>query len=179
MRDSAVRPIRLDLDQFAPPRTRHAVGVLVLVLSLVTAVALVLRYRDLTLELNRMQAAQAIAGAERRPAREIPKARLDEEARTAELVRRQLALPWPEIVRTVEESAMSDVAVLQLQPDALRHELRLTAEARNQDMMLEFLRRLAMAKVLRDVHVVRHQVQMDNPERPVNFSILAVIGEKP
>lgn len=171
--------MRLDLDHVAPPRTRHTAGVLVLVLSLAAAVTLVLRYRDLTLELERMQAAHAIAGAERRPARDLPKARLDEEARTAELVLRQLTLPWPEIVRTVEEAAMRDVAVLQLQPDALRHELRLTAEARNQDMMLEFLQRLALAKVLGDVHVVRHQVQMDNPERPVNFSIMAVIGERP
>ena len=87
--------------------------------------------------------------------------------------------PWSEIVRSVEEAATGEVAVLLLQPDALRRELRLSAEARNQDMMLEFLRRLASVKVLADVHVVRHQVQMEDPERPVNFSILAVMREKP
>ena len=174
-----MKPPRLDLDHVAPQRRSLAAGALLWLISLAVAATLVLRYRDLTLELDRMQVARAVSGTERSPARAIPAARLDEEARAAETVLRQLALPWSEIVRTVEEAATGDVAVLLLQPDALRRELRLAAEARNQDMMLEFLRRLASVKVLADVHVVRHQVQMEDPERPVNFSILAVMREKP
>ncbi len=174
-----MKPPRLDLDHVAPQRRSLAAGALLLLISLAVAATLVLRYRDLTLELDRMQVARAVSGTERSPARAIPAARLDEEARAAETVLRQLALPWSEIVRTVEEAATGDVAVLLLQPDALRRELRLAAEARNQDMMLEFLRRLASVKVLADVHIVRHQVQMEDPERPVNFSILAVMREKP
>lgn len=174
-----MKPPRLDLDHVALHRRSLAPGALLLLISLAVAATFVLIYRDLALELDRMQVAGAVSGTERRPAKSIPKARLDEEARAAETVLRQLALPWPEIVHTVEEAATGDVAVLLLEPDALRRELRLSAEARNQDMMLEFLRRLASVKVLADVHVVRHQVQMEDPERPVNFSILAVMREKP
>ena len=174
-----MKPPRLDLDHVALHRRSLAAGALLLLISLAVAATLVLIYRDLEIELDRMQVASAVSGTERSPAKSIPKARLDEEARAAETVLRQLALPWPEIVHTVEEAATGDVAVLLLEPDALRRELRLSAEARNQDMMLEFLRRLASVKVLADVHVVRHQVQMEDPERPVNFSILAVMREKP
>lgn len=174
-----MRTPRLDLDHVAPPRARRAAGVLLLVLSFAIATSLILRYRSVALEMDRMQAALALAGTERRPAQEVPKAKLDEAARAADLVLRQLSLPWPEIVRTVEAAATRDVAVLQLQPDALRRELRLTAEARSQDMMMEFLRRLAEAKALGDVHIVSHQVQLEDPQRPLQFSILALMRGTP
>ena len=174
-----MRRPRLDLDHVAPPRAHHAAGVLLLVLSFAIATSFILRYRDAALEMERMHAALALAGAERRPAKAVPKAKLDEAVRAAETVLRQLALPWPEIVRTVEAAATSDVAVLQLQPDALRRELRLSAEARNQDMMMEFLRRLAAAKALGEVHIVSHQVQLEDPQRPLQFSILALMKETP
>ena len=174
-----MRPPRLELDHVAPVRRRHAAGVLLLALSLVVAASLVVRYRAAALELDRVQAARELAGVERKAARAVPKARLDEEARAAEAVLRQLTLPWPEIMRTVEEAATPDIAVLQLQPDALRRELRLAAETRDQDMMLEFLRRLASAKALGDVHVVSHQVQVEDRQRPLQFSILALMRDKP
>jgi hypothetical protein len=174
-----LRPLRLDLDHVASADRYRAVGALLLVFSLAVAVALVLRYGDAAIELDRMQIARALVGTGRNSVKAVPKAKLDEEARTADAVLRQLTLPWPDIIRTIEEAATRDVAVLQMQPDALRRELRLSAEARNQDMMLEFLRRLASAKALGDVHIVSHQVQMEDPQRPLQFSILALMRERP
>lgn len=168
-----MRPPRIELDHTAGPRPRWALGAAVLGLSLVFAATLVLRHRDTALELERMETVRALAGTERQPARAVPKAKLEDEARAAEAVLRQLTLPWPEIVRTVEEAATRDVAILQLQPDALRRELRLSVEARDRDGMLEFLRRLTAASALEGAHVVSHQLRVDDPQRPLQFSILA------
>lgn len=173
-----MRPPRIDLDHAAGPRPRRALGAVVLGLSLVLAATLVLRHRDAAIELERLEATRGLAGG-REPARAVPKARLEEEARAAEAVLRQLALPWAEILRTVEDAATQEVAILQLQPDALRRELRLAAEARDQDGMLEFLRRLTAAGTLDGVHVVSHQVQLQDPQRPLHFSILALMRRAP
>ena len=53
-----------------------------------------------------------------RPARPIPREKVEEEARNAEAVVRQLTLPWASIIGNIEQAATREVAILQLQPDA-------------------------------------------------------------
>jgi len=43
--------------------------------------------------------------------------------------------------------------------------------------MFNFVRRLADAPLLADVHLVSHQVQREDPQHPVQFSIQASIRE--
>ena len=57
--------------------------------------------------------------------------------------------------------------------------LRLTAEARNREAMFEYLRRLAQARGLAEVHLVSHQVQRDDPQRPIQFTVQAASEELP
>ena len=173
------RPGELQLDYVAPVRRRPWLGVMVLAASLGMAGELWLLHRDAQLELERLQVTGGLVSAERRPARAAPKERLEEEVRGAEAVVRQLTLPWASLIRTVERAATRDVAILQLQPDAESRLLRLTAEARNRDAMFEYVRRLGAAKDLADVHVVSHQVQRDEPQRPVQFSVQASLRSSP
>lgn len=168
-----MRPPRIELDHAAAPRPRRALGLAVLGLSLALAATLIVRHRDAAHELERLRTAAGLAGGGQRLAAAVPKAQLDEETRAAEAVLRQLTLPWPEIVRTVEDAAMQEIAILHLQPDALRRELRLAAQARDRDGMLEFLRRLSADGSLEAPHVVSHQVRTEDPSRPLEFSILA------
>jgi hypothetical protein len=104
---------------------------------------------------------------------------VEEEAKNAETVVRQLTLPWASLVGTIEEAATRDVAILQLQPDAQQRLLRLTAEARHQKAMVEYLRRLVSASALTDVHVVSHQVQQEDPLRPIQFAVQASLRGVP
>lgn len=163
----------LELDYIAPPRRPLWPGVLLLAVSLAVAGELFMRYRQVQVELARLETAGGLLNVERRPMRAIPKERLEEEAKNAEAVIRQLTLPWASLVETIEEAATRDVAILQLQPDAQQRLLRLTAEARHQEAMLEYLRRLAATRILTDVHVVSHQVQLENPQRPIQFAVQA------
>lgn len=164
---------RLELDFIASPRRRAWPGVVLLAVSLGIAAVLGLHYRDVQLELKRLEIAGSLVSSERRPARALPKERLDEAVKNAEAVVRQLTLPWGSLAESVESAATKDVALLQLQPDAQQRLLRLTAEARDPDAMLEYLRRLAAAPVLSDVHVVSHQVQRDTPQHPIQFAVQA------
>ncbi|HJS37193.1 MAG TPA: hypothetical protein VJ789_03565, partial [Burkholderiales bacterium] len=91
----------------------------------------------------------------------------------AEGVARQLALPWAALVHAIEHAATRDVALLQLQPDAEKGVLKLTAEARNPPAMFGYVRRLAAAEDVSEVHLVNHHVQREDPRRPVQFSVQA------
>jgi Tfp pilus assembly protein PilN len=133
-------------------------------------------YRDAQLALAESAAAGAPAQAQSSRA---PRARIDDEARSAETVQRQLALPWAGLIETLESAASADVALLQMQPDALQRVLRLSAEARHHDAMFEYLRRLAAAPAFTAVHLVSHQVQVEEPQRPVQFSVQAALKSAP
>jgi hypothetical protein len=170
-----MKPRRVELDYIAPPRRSAWLGALVLALSLAVAAQLVVRYRDARLELARLEATASLIGPERRPPRAVPKERLDEEVKSAEAVVRQLTVPWGSLVQAIEQAATREVAVLQLQPDAESRSVRLTAEARNAEAMFEYLRRLAAAKGIADAHLVSHQVQREDPQRPVQFTVQAAL----
>jgi Tfp pilus assembly protein PilN len=148
----------------------------VLALSIAVAAWLGARYRDAQFEVVRLHAQSGLIAPER-PARAIPREKLEEEARQAEAVVRQLTLPWPALIGTIEQAATREVAILQLQPDADTRVLRLTAETRHREAMFHFLRRLGAAPGLAEVHLVSHQVQREDPLHPVQFSIQATIRE--
>jgi hypothetical protein len=143
------------------------------VLSIALAGATMYRYKELQLALERQEAAQAMLNVQRPPVKTIPKNRLDEQVRNAEAVVQQLALPWARLIETLEATGSNDVAILQLQPDAQQRLLRITAEARHQQAMIDYLRRLAEVQGFAHVHLLNHQVQQDNPQRPIQFAAQA------
>ena len=151
-------------------------GLLVLAASLVLATWLTERYRDARVEVARLETQSGLIAPER-PAKPIPKEKLAEETRSAEAVVRQLTLPWASLIGTIEQAATREVAILQLQPDAETRVLRLTAETRHRETMFDFVRRLNASQGLADVHLVSHQVQREDPQHPVQFSIQASILE--
>lgn len=166
---------RVELDYVAAPRFAGWPGIVLLVVSLAVAADLIARYVETRAELARLELASGLAPAERRTLPPLPKERLDAETKDAELVVRQLSLPWGALIHEIERSATREVAVLQLQPDADTKSFRLTAEARSREAMFDYLRRLSAAQVLGDVHIVSHQVQRDDPQRPIVFSLQAAL----
>ncbi|OGA23612.1 MAG: hypothetical protein A3H34_01195 [Betaproteobacteria bacterium RIFCSPLOWO2_02_FULL_67_19] len=162
---------RLELDYIVRPRRPRWLGYALLVVALAIAGDLVVRYRAVQLDLERAETATGLLSAGRRAPQAIPKERLDEQVKNAEAVVRQLSLPWALLVYALEQAATRDVAILQLQPDAQQRLLRITAEARDKEAMLEYLRRLMAAKAFFNVHLVNHQVQIQDPQRPIQFSV--------
>jgi hypothetical protein len=170
-----IRARRVELDYLAPPRRPRWLGLAVLGLSAALAVWLAAEYSEKQSELARLAASAGLMSPERRPVRALPKERLEQETKSAEAVVRELTVPWGPLLRGLEEAAMRDVAILQLQPDAQLRVLKLTAEARTADAMFRYLQRLAAAQGLGDAHLVSHQVQRDDPQRPIQFSVQATL----
>ncbi|MBI4207140.1 MAG: hypothetical protein HY527_19125 [Betaproteobacteria bacterium] len=164
---------RLQIDYIVTPRRPRWLGYALLAVALAIAGDLVVRYQAMQLELKRVETAKDLLSTERRAPQPIPKGRLDEQVKNAEAVVRQLALPWALLIQTLEEAAIKEVAILQLQPEAQQRLLKITAEARTNETMLEYLRRLAAAKTLSEVHLLSHQVQTEDPQRPIQFSVQA------
>jgi hypothetical protein len=168
-----MKHLRLHLDYIERATRLPWSGVLLLAVALAIAADLALRLREARSELSRIAADQELRHAERPAVRRAPGARLEQDAKTAENVVRELTLPWATLLETLEAASAREVAILQIQPEAPRQLLRIMAEARNHQAMLGYLDRLSASGKLRDVHLVNHQKQQDDPQRPLQFVVHA------
>jgi hypothetical protein len=168
-----MKPRKLDLDHLAPTRHPRWPGYALLALSLAVAAEMTQRYHEAKVELEHRMASQGLLNPQRPPAAKVPKQRVDEQVKEVENVMRQLTLPWSQLIETVESAGSKDVAILQLQPEAQQRVLRITGEARSQEAMVDYLKRLAEARGFAYVHLVSHQVQQDDPQQPVQFAAQA------
>jgi Tfp pilus assembly protein PilN len=166
-------PHRIELDYVAAPRRPWWIGASLLILALAVAGDMAWRYRDARHQLAALDAAQGLLNVDRQPQRAVPKERLDEEAKIIDSAVRQLTLPWAQIIQAVEAASTGEVTVLQLQPETQQRSLRLTAEAKNREAMLRYVRRLGETRVLSGVHLVNHHVQTEDPSRPIQFGVQA------
>ena len=162
----------LELDFVVPRRRGWLAGWIVLSASLVLAVGVDAEYQKTRQRLLELEAREALIGGVR-PARAIPRERLEAEMKSAQAAVRQLSLPWAQLIDSLERAATQDVAVLHIQPDAQNRVLRVTAEARREGPMLEYLRRLEGTGSFAEVHLISHQVREQEAGRPIHFAVQA------
>lgn len=114
----------------------------------------------------------------RRPASSAPldsAASREQAERLAQMrsVSQQLQRPWEQLFDNLEGLPQEDVALLALTPDARKGQLRISAEARNLEAMLQFHKRLESIEQLRDVSLLNHEINARQPEHPVQFNLSA------
>lgn len=94
----------------------------------------------------------------------------------AQAVAQELRTPWAAMLVDLE-SATADsrgaIALLAVEPDRERHQLKLTAEARSLAAALAYVQRLQKNPALRDALLDSHEVRADVKERPVRVQITA------
>jgi len=168
-----VKRPRLELDYIAAPQRPVWPGVLVLAVALALAAHLALRHREARESMVRLEAQSGLLLPQRKAAAGIPRERLETEARAAEAVARELSVPWAALIGALERASMRDVALLQLQPDAQRRMVHLTAAARDREAMFTYMRRLSAARGLTDVHLVTHQMRREDARLPIEFALEA------
>lgn len=88
-------------------------------------------------------------------------------------VSQQLRRPWERLFAMLEALPRDNVALLTLTPDARKGQLRISAEARDLDAMLEFHRLLEASDELNDVSLLNHEIVAQSPEHPVQFNLSA------
>lgn len=153
------------------------VGWCLLVIALLGAGAAGYQYHVLQTELGNWEAARrALEGTLDRRAPPMPAARdeaLQAELKYANQILRQVGLPWNRLFAVLERTTDEDIALLGVEPNADNGELRIRAEARNSDAMVNYLERLRKEETLVEAHIASHQVQRQDAERPVRFLVVA------
>lgn len=165
----------IDLD-YHPPRF-SAAGLALLLAGLLLAVAAIAGYQGAAAEAERWRAELARAQqppADLRAAR-LPgdDAALQQALQAAAQAAGDIRRPWGELFAAVEAAQTDDVALLSFNPDAARGAVRITGEARRREAVLAYMDRLGQGRVLSNVVLVEDQVQQQDPERPVRFTLTA------
>jgi hypothetical protein len=163
---------RLDLD-FSPARRTGPMGWTVLALGTAAAVLAAVQFQSaqaslkaLNSELN--SAAGRIASAEGGSRAGPP---LDPRvSKAANQVARELQVPWAELLAALESVPIPEVALLGVEPSAQRRVVRITAEAKNPNAMLDYLQALH-GRQFSDVWLLSHQLEVQTPGTPTRFIV--------
>lgn len=104
---------------------------------------------------------------------------VEQEIRQANTILQQLTLPWAALFKAVEDANDKQIALLAIQPDAQKSQVRLQGEAKNLKALLDYIGRLAQGGTLTQVYLTNHEIKAQDPEQPVQFSLLANWNMKP
>ncbi len=90
-----------------------------------------------------------------------------------------LYLPWSAIFDALEEASEPDVALLSIEPDAKRREVKITAQAKDTNTLFDYLKRLNNSSKLSGAFLVRHELTEDeNKQHPILFVVIAEWKDK-
>ena len=176
-----MKPVRID---FARPGWRRALhrsgpltwlaGLLGLGLCAAAAVSgqrLLERQRhdsaQLTQALTRARAPVAAPVA-------LPQARISaQQAGAVNAAVLQLNLPWRALHDAIGEATPPSIALLALEPDAKKRSIKLTAEAKTSDAMIDYVAQLKRQELFAGVTLTRHEINEADPNRPIRFQLEA------
>ncbi|HEX6828061.1 MAG TPA: hypothetical protein VF104_03680 [Burkholderiales bacterium] len=169
-----MKPLALDFRR--TPKASPA-GYAVLAAGLLAAGLAVAAHLELGQESARLDALEERANLAGEGARkeQLPvqgrseKAALD----NAKSVVEHLTVPWDRLFSALEAIEEKQVALLSVTPNVQKRQIRIFAEAKTLNDMLAYHRKLEETKAFADVALTEHEVQVQDPERPVRFNIIA------
>jgi Tfp pilus assembly protein PilN len=85
----------------------------------------------------------------------------------------QLNLPWRELHDAIGAATPANVALLALEPDARKHTVRITAEARGSDEMIGYVEKLQEQAWFTTVALTHHETNDVDPNKPIRFQVEA------
>jgi heme exporter protein D len=93
---------------------------------------------------------------------------------SAEQAATDLATPWTLLLSELEQAskeAQGQVAVLGVEPDHGKHNVRVSAEARTLSLALAYVERLQASRSLSYPMLDRHEIRADDAQHPVRFEL--------
>lgn len=160
-------------------------GLVLLALALAALIASGIHYRSLSAQAllweSRVEHIERMARRQQTGWRsgERMAVSLAQEVKRANEVLRHLSVPWDGLFQAVESAGGKDVALLALQPDAEKRLVKVSGEAKSMAALLDYIKQLENRDVLGTVYLQSHHVQLQDPERPVRFELLANWRVKP
>jgi hypothetical protein len=147
-------------------------GVLLCVTGIVVCAALAYDFQG---KLAERASLEARLDATSRPHRK-PSPNALRNSATADAIEKQLFIPWSRLLAELEsasQDAASTVSLLEVTPDAAKHVVRITAEARTLPDALAYLQRLQKSAVLRYPMLDSHELRKDDPQHPIRVKLSA------
>ncbi len=166
----------LALDFKRTPRPWAWIGVLLLVVGAAWLAQVVNTERALSGQIGLAEARQASMarhGKMKPPAPPLDPQALQQQIKQANAILQQLALPWDALFQTLEATRDKDIALLDIQPDAAKHSVRIGGEAKNLETLLAYIARLEQGHVLNHIYLTSHEVRTQDAEQPVRFTLAA------
>jgi hypothetical protein len=90
-----------------------------------------------------------------------------------------LMIPWGDVLSALEAAALNDLALLAIEPDAKKRQLKITAEAKNKDILFSYLEKLEASDELANVYLLKHEIFDDVDQHPIRFVAVATWKDQP
>lgn len=103
---------------------------------------------------------------------------ISKELQKANAIMNQINLPWEALFDSIEHIITEDIALLALQPNVTNRTLRISGEARNMAVLLDFIEAMEREVIFEKAHLVNYKIRQDNPYRPIDFLLTAVWNAK-
>ena len=164
------RPARLRLDFVAASGAPPALGILLCAAGAVLALAMGYAFSSALGERNRLDAELGGLAQPRRSA-DPAQAKVAAEAQAVE---QELAVPWTALLASLEEASHDlegKVALLHVEPDPVKHSVKVTAEVRTLGDGLLYVKRLQQSPVLRFPMLQSHERRKDDPQHPLRIQV--------
>jgi Tfp pilus assembly protein PilN len=97
--------------------------------------------------------------------------KLQTELTIANRVIAKINLPWDILFQEIETTIDSQVSLLSLEPKIEKNEVQISAEAITYHAMLDYIKRLRLSKHLKEVYLQSHQIQVQDPQKPIRFIV--------
>ena len=168
-----MRPAQISMDFMPPSRKPGGVAVVLLVLGVFAAGWATWEYQQSVDRVAGLSLRLAQVTGTRMAGPNVTRDRVVAEARKVAL---ELQTPWSAMLDDLESATVAtngDVSLLTVEPDRVRHKLKLTAEARSLPAALQYVQRLQHNPAIRDALLESHQIRTDVAERPVRVQIVA------
>ena len=98
---------------------------------------------------------------------------LAEEVKNANDVLRHLGVPWESLFRAVESSGNQNITLLAIEPDIEKQQVKISGEAKSFNVLMNYITHLQGQAVLGSVYLQNHDVQQEDPDKSVRFSLIA------
>ena len=167
----------IHLDFVRKPTSISPLDMILLLAGVLVLLWIATAYRDLQREYvsltSKLAPAQKTLRSQARRAPNVPTAESLAEAKQARDIADRLNLPWNELFIALETAQLRDVALMAVEPDSSKRSVRINAEARNFNAMLDYLNSLKRGGGLSNVYLENHQIQQQDPSRPLRFGVTA------
>lgn len=107
------------------------------------------------------------------PIKQVAETASEAELQQAREILKQLSTPWNPLFNALESISMRNIALLSVEPNRKKQQLVLTGQAKNIESALSYIKHLEDIDGLSQVILLKHQIDQNDPNKPVGFTIMA------